>query len=69
MYQKIGHENYGVVFIFAYRYLNDFTVFFCNYAVDCKRYCYPLIFLYTPVIMCVEVHDLGILIYGVLFHI
>ena len=64
MYEKVGDEEYGIIFIFADGYRKLFAVFCVNYAMNGKGDRRPLIFLYAAVVMRLEKGEISVFVKG-----
>ena len=69
MRKKIIYTEYRISFIFTDLYTYLCSVRFYYNTMKCKRYYSPLIFLYTAIVMSLEISYLVILIYRALLQI
>ena len=69
MDQQIGHEEHRIILALAYAQLHRGAVLFHHHSVKSQRLCHPLIFLYTAVIMGVQVCQAAVLIERILLYV
>ena len=62
MGKKVGYNKRGVTFVFTDGNVDNFTVFFADYAVKSKGDCSPLILFDTAVVVSFEKSKLAVFI-------
>ena len=69
MNQQIRNTEYRIIFFLSNIDLCYTAILFCNYAVQCQRNGYPLIFLDSTIVMRIQISQLCIFVQRILLQI